>query len=55
MTPEQQRIQRQNIRNFLLAASDKELAVELHLSLANDMPHRAACVQELIDERAAEV
>ncbi len=54
LTPAGERQLRMNIRNFLLVATDKELAIELQLSRHRGDTLRARFIQEMIDERKAE-
>lgn len=53
LTPQEKQI-RQNIRNFLLIATKKELETEYANSIARNDSFRAECIQELIDEYHAE-
>lgn len=49
MTPAQ-RQQRQNIRNFLLVATEQELQKELEISLERNDAFRAECIREMQKE-----
>lgn len=51
LTPQQRQI-RMNVRNFLMVATYEELAKEFALSVVRNDMFRAACISELIKEKA---